>query len=149
MAIYKIDHSWSVISCNVGTQEAFAMKIKMINFIKMHTFCKKNYLISYKKLNFAYFYKFKPQIWAFIKTPFLELLKTPDSWQGTTDNAMSHIIKPCVHRLEILFGSRTSENDWDEGVMAHYAWASPRRQTWCGSTLAYSACLLPLRTASP
>ena len=46
---------------NVGTQEASAMKIKMIHFMKMHTFCK-NYLISYKKLNFAYFYRFKPQI---------------------------------------------------------------------------------------
>ena len=29
------------------------MKIKMINFMKIHTFCK-NYLMSYKKLNFAY-----------------------------------------------------------------------------------------------
>ena len=46
MVIYKID--------NVGTQEASAMKIKMINFMKMHTFCK-NYLISYKKTQFCIF----------------------------------------------------------------------------------------------
>ena len=77
------------------------MKIKMINFRKMNTFCRNNYPISYKN----------SILHTFIKTPFLELLKTPDSWQGTTDNAMSHIIKPCVHILEILFGSRTSEND--------------------------------------
>ena len=48
---------------------------------------------------------------------------------------MSQPIKLCVHELEIVFGSRTSENDWDEGVMAHYAWASPRRQTWCWALL--------------
>ena len=39
---------------------------------------------------------------------------------------MSQTIKLCAHELEIVFESQTSENDLNEGVMAHYPWASPR-----------------------